>query len=751
MRLRISASLSFALLVLLSACQRQAATEGPALSEVNLVTTETMTGPRTIGEAGAPFTVLRAADTRKGLAEGTVLSARSLKGKQFLRALAEPDASRSAEAEAEEPTAEGELDRSGSLVIGFPTGLLGEAQIFGGVITKLSKADDETLGRLKLIDLTPLHVRPVVAANSDETFSLALVGCASGCTETTAPSRLIDLPIVGVKEAEKTLLVDLATLGEELNLVQMMDPAGEYTKLKTKSSKVVLADYSVSTLVFDVDVTMVPIDAAAPQNEVTFTVRWYMRLGSVFHTEFTSRPEAPGVGFFMTERTKTPKIHRFSLTPLIPGQAPVHYYIKNVPEAHKAAFKGAFEQWNETLKAEVGGPLIRYEFIDATDPRAKLLVAGDPRYNIVEWDLDNLAPYGGLGPSIANQHTGEILTANVLVQGPKIVELYTNWFKVGQTAESLRSRGLVAEASELLRDHAREVQRDLRRLEAAPKLDMSLGKLRLRVPAQMPQFEDPLFKRDDFELLPPQMTYDTYMDGYFQELVAHELGHNLGLRHNFRGNLISATPNALGKVSNSIMEYLGRGFRYLNRISAYDKMAIAYGYNGKTPTVLTSFCTDENVAGIKEKGNSPECSRDDATSDPFSFFEERLKRVVSLAANPGVTTASTWTLEDLEAPLTVAVTGMGLYASASAATAKNWTNFFTGNGRPWFASGVKPYVIRQLRAQLCGRKLADAIAEKATADDKKATAELLKAVRTKAGALLDGTGIATADLNCPAR
>ena len=54
-----------------------------------------------------------------------------------------------------------------------------------------------------------------------------------------------------------------------------------------------------------------------------------------------------GVGYFMTERAKVPKVQRHNLTPLIPGQAPVRYYIKNVPAEHKASFQKAFDSWNE--------------------------------------------------------------------------------------------------------------------------------------------------------------------------------------------------------------------------------------------------------------------------------------------------------------------------------------------------------------------------------------------------------------------
>src|SRR5690606_21523257 len=142
------------------------------------------------------------------------------------------------------------------------------------------------------------------------------------------------------------------------------------------------------------------------------------------------------------------------------------------------------------------------------------------------------------------------------------------------------------------------------------KLQVSIGShLPFRMTAQMPPYMDPVDSKGDFVEV-PNVDYETYMDGYFQELISHEVGHNLGLRHNFRGNHGAADAKAEGNTSRSIMEYLGRPYRYLNRISAYDIMAIRYGYRGEKPTQKDWFCTDEDVALGSRKDLSAECSRD---------------------------------------------------------------------------------------------------------------------------------------------
>ena len=200
---------------------------------------------------------------------------------------------------------------------------------------------------------------------------------------------------------------------------------------------------------------MIPLTAKVldSSEETVFVVRWYLRLSSVFNPAFFPREKTEGVGYFMTERGKYPKIIRHALTQFssTSEQGAIKYFLKNIPEEHKESFRAAFEAWNQKFIEISGRPLFRYEFIDADDSRSPHLVTGDVRYNILEWDLENEATYGGLGPSIANQFTGEILSSNVLIQGPRIVEIYKKWFQVSEQVQKLKAQGLETEAQFELR------------------------------------------------------------------------------------------------------------------------------------------------------------------------------------------------------------------------------------------------------------------------------------------------------------
>lgn len=641
-----------------------------------------------------------------------------------------------------------------TLYIGYPIGLVGEQSVFGGVITKVTDRVNESLGTLKLTDLSPIHVRSTISRLPDGTPALTLTGCFSSCSEDSEQQGLISFPIVGYNQDTGMLVVDMSTIGKELDLISMLDPKGEYTQLKAVSSDTVEVDFDMKTLVFDIKTRMIPVKADPSDTSIQttdFTVRWYMKLGSGFNPAFVSRDATEGVGFFKTERGAESKIQRFSYTGNGTTATPVKYYIKNVPEEFKGVFARAMESWNTEFQKIIGKSLLSYEFIDATDPRADLLVPGDIRYNIVEWDLINKAGYGGLGPSIANQHTGEIMSANVLIQGPTIVKLYKEWFNVSKEAKQLIAEGKKAEANKLIKNFEISSSKEL---DARTKqtFKLKLGKhLEMNVHAQKAELMDPV-KKGQFELVPEGLTYEQYMDGYMLEILAHEVGHNLGLRHNFKGNLGAYENNQdAGSVSRSVMEYLGRPFRHLNTVGPYDRMAIAYGYKGVAPKHLNWFCTDEDQ-GFDAKSlalKSPECTKSDATSDPFSFWEGRLNRVLELVLERKSTSAPVWKVNEVKGQLEEAISGLSAYALSAEATADTWTNFFGKNDRPEDKAEVKAYVLSRIQKRICNPQLLEEINRKESKEAQDIALENLKVVKKAVAETTSALGLYTAqDIGC---
>lgn len=619
-----------------------------------------------------------------------------------------------------------------SLLLGFPITLLGEQNTFGAVITKVTDRKSEDLGGLKLTDLTPIHVRTMIGRFEDGSPALSLIGCTNDCSERSQQGNLISLPIVGVDEDKGLLMIDLSLLGQSLDLITMLDPDGSYTKLKAVSSSTTEFDYDLTSLVFDIKTKMVPKDtpdenvATAPVTE--FTVRWYMKLSSAFNPAFESRAPTPGVGFFQTERSKATKIQRWSITE---NGKKIKYYIKNVPKEFRPHFSGALDNWNLKFKEILGVEPLIYEFVEKEDPRHEKLVPGDIRYNIIEWDEVNKASYGGLGPSIANQFTGETMSANVLIQGPTIIEMYTKWFGISQEVRELQAQGRVAEANSLIQNFNVQARSTLA-ARGARQYAIKLGKkLEMNIHSQKPELEDPMIK-NHFEIVPAGITFSEYMKGYFTEMLEHELGHNMGLRHNFKGNLGASDSGQRGSASRSIMEYLGRPYRMLNQIGLYDEMAIRYGYTGEAPKHLNWFCTDEHQASSAKNiaAASPECSKSDATSDPFSFWEGRVMRALDLAIDLHSSSAPVWKTEEIRGQVEEFTLAFANYAAAADKTADSWTNFFGKQDRPEDKSKVKAFVIAKMKSLLCAPALAEAIKAKESAEASEAAQKNLNDLRS---------------------
>ncbi|MDO9182373.1 MAG: zinc-dependent metalloprotease, partial [Bacteriovorax sp.] len=388
------------------------------------------------------------------------------------------------------------------------------------------------------------------------------------------------------------------------------------------------------------------------------------------------------------------------------------------PERYRSAFSEAFLSWNRKFQASIGRDMFEFEFLEKNDSRFDLIIAGDIRYNVIEWDLVNLAGYGGLGPSIANQFTGETFDANVLIQGPMIETIYKKWFDVSDKIKELKSLGSNQLAEELKVNFTRELNNKIAKA-AGIKHAIRLGKtLSFHISSEDQRNHDPLYEPLNFDTIPEGYTYDSYMEGYFIDMLAHELGHNIGLRHNFRGNLASDDSMKLGSVSRSIMEYLSGKFRHLDRLGDYDSMAISYGYAGVKPTHSDWYCTDEDKADARNPKNSAECSSSDATSDPFSYFEGQLDKSIGLLVGKDSTDEPIWKISDLQRQLTESLEGISNYVISAPFTFESWTNFQGKLDRPNDAFLIPQYVLNRLSSKVCSANF-DRIVESKNSDKAK--------------------------------
>jgi hypothetical protein len=129
------------------------------------------------------------------------------------------------------------------------------------------------------------------------------------------------------------------------------------------------------------------------------------------------------------------------------------------------------------------------------------------------------------------------------------------------------------------------------------------------------------------------------------DLTCHEVGHTLGLRHNFRASSIYSLAKINSKelkgvkpLAGSVMDYIPvninmedgevQGDYFMNGVGPYDMWAIEYGYTFDDPAKVLkrvsdpdlTYATDEDTGGC-----DPLARRYDFASDPRDYAVSRTK------------------------------------------------------------------------------------------------------------------------------
>jgi hypothetical protein len=125
------------------------------------------------------------------------------------------------------------------------------------------------------------------------------------------------------------------------------------------------------------------------------------------------------------------------------------------------------------------------------------------------------------------------------------------------------------------------------------------------LPAQRPDHDGarPALASDSDTGLTKQQKFENYIT----HTIVHEIGHDLGLRHNFKGSLVSPTT--------SVMDYVLDGAATLTAVpQSYDIAAVKYLYGLSPDLPKDAFCTDDDTT------KDPECARFDESADPLNSY-----------------------------------------------------------------------------------------------------------------------------------
>ena len=324
--------------------------------------------------------------------------------------------------------------------------------------------------------------------------------------------------------------------------------------------------------------------------------------------------------------------------PLSPPKQPIVFWLENtIPVPYRDAIREGILLWNNAFE-RIGfqnAVVVKQQPDDADwDP-------ADVRYSTIRWFTGYPEPGFAEGPSAVNPLTGEVFDADIRFDAG-----LTRFFR-REKAEYIKPTG-----DSLLNSNPPM------RPFLAPWHNGST------------QFCDlvqgsALDAEFSFDLLvargmdPDGPDADQFIHDYLVEIAAHEVGHTLGLRHNFRASTIHTLEQASDSslmekqgLTGSVMDYIPtniaphgvkQGPYHQTVLGAYDYWAIEYAYKpidaqspeGELPQLEKiasrsaepdlAFDTDEDAGiGGGAFDMDPLVNRFDYGTDPLQFYARRI-------------------------------------------------------------------------------------------------------------------------------
>lgn len=347
-----------------------------------------------------------------------------------------------------------------------------------------------------------------------------------------------------------------------------------------------------------------------------FTLRLHYSLSQLPTHNYRPRLADERIGYFLTayedisnDERNDPfvrYINRWNLEKLDPNAAisppkkPIVFWLDNaIPLEYRDSIKQGVLMWNQSFEKAGFQDAIQVKQMpdNATwDP-------ADIRYNTIRW-INTVDGYFAMGPSRVNPLTGEILNATILVDASFVRALKSDYRRIVQPNQSQRTSisALMQNRAICASDLELEVRQQSQTSKSKPKLPFlnRISKLagEYDLCYGMEAANQFAFGKLAMTMLPQAKPsgeqVKDYIHEYLRLIIAHEVGHTLGLRHNFRGSTFlspqdmnnTEVTNRKGLVT-SVMDYIPpniapkgskQGSYFPTMVGPYDDWAIKYGY-----------------------------------------------------------------------------------------------------------------------------------------------------------------------------
>ncbi len=320
---------------------------------------------------------------------------------------------------------------------------------------------------------------------------------------------------------------------------------------------------------------------------------------------------------------------------------PITYWLdKNIPVKYRAKVAEGVLEWNKAFE-KIG-------FKNAVQVKQQEDNAdfdnNDTRHASIRWYVDTNDGALAIGPSRTDPRSGEILDADISFSDGwtrlprrRAVEQLTS---VAQGNNHDQVKAHAHSDAEIVQSLARGEMPQLCEYESFAMQEVSFAL-------------DLLTARGDIDPESPEA--EAIVLDQLKDVVTHEVGHTLGLMHNFRASttytldqLENAEFTKVNGLTGSTMDYNAlniapkghkQGQYVMTTIGPYDMWAIEYAYKplevatektellkiaARSKESLLAFANDIDAGLGSVEGMDPQVTRRDLGADPLAFAERRM-------------------------------------------------------------------------------------------------------------------------------